>query len=280
MKLPQITIVTPSFNQEKYLPETIESILTQNYPNLEYIIIDGASTDGSVDVIKKYESSLSNWVSEKDKGQSDAIMKGFAKSGGELFAWVNSDDILLPGCLQRITEQYVLSGYPDILTGNVIYIDKEGKITRYVRLPRQSRFLFFRGVWHASAPAVFFKASLFRSVGGVNLDYHLCMDFDLWMKMMVRDARVVHIPCLLGGYRWHPETKTMRYLADSTSRVPPERERIYRENIRGYIEWQVLFWRRIYKLYQLLNLNYLRGYLECLPMKGRRWKCVFPGSPA
>jgi glycosyltransferase involved in cell wall biosynthesis len=264
MKLPKITIVTPSFNQAKYLPEAIESILTQNYPNLEYIIIDGASTDGSVDIIKKYESRLSHWVSEKDKGQSDAIMKGFARSSGELFAWVNSDDILLPGCLQRIAEQYVQSGYPDILTGNVIYLDEEGRITRYIRLPRQSRFFFFRGVWHVSAPAIFFKASLFRSVGGVNLDYHLCMDFDLWMKMMVKDARVVHIPCLLGGYRWHPETKTMRYLANSTSRVPPEREQVYRENIRGYVEWQVLFWKRIYKLYQLLNLNYLRGYIECL----------------
>lgn len=280
MDLPRITIVTPSFNQANYLPETIESILNQNYPNLEYIIIDGASTDGSVDIIKKYESRLSNWVSEKDKGQSDAIMKGFAKSGGELFAWVNSDDILLPGCLQRIAEQYVLSGYPDILTGNVIYIDKEGKITRYVRLPRQSRFLFFRGVWHASAPAVFFKASLFRSVGGVNLDYHLCMDFDLWMKMMVRDARVMHTPRFLGGYRWHYEAKTAQYLAARTSKISPERERICRENLRGYSERKVLFWRKIYKLYQLLNLNYLREYLECLPAKRRRWKCVFPGSPA
>lgn len=278
MKFPRITIVTPSFNQAKYLPETIESILSQNYSNLEYIIIDGASTDGSTDIIRRYETHLAYWFSEPDKGQSDAIMKGFARCTGELFAWINSDDILLPGCLQRIAEQYVLNGHPDILTGNVIYIDGEGKITRYVRLPRQSSFFLFRGVWYASAPAVFFKSSLFHSVGGVNLDCHLCMDFDLWLKMMVRDAKVVHIPCLLGGYRWHPETKTMRFLAARTSNFSSEYERICGENIRGYSKWKVVFWRRIYKLYQLLNFNYLREYIECFPNKGRGWKCVFPAD--
>jgi len=278
-KYPRITVVTPSFNQAKYLPETIESILNQGYTNLEYIVIDGGSTDGSVDIIRKYDSRLSYWISEKDNGQSDAIMKGFYKATGELFAWVNSDDVLLPGCLQRIAKQYVLGGFPDIMTGNVVYIDKESKITRYVRLPRQSRFLFFRGVCHVSAPAVFFKSSLFRAVGGVNLKYHLSMDLDLWMKMMARHAQVVHIRWPLGGYRRHPETKTARYLADKTPRIPPERERICIEHIRGYSERKALFWKRIYKLYQLLNLNYLKGYLECLPTKGRRWQCVFPVAP-
>ena len=277
-KYPRITIVTPSFNQAKYLPETIESVLGQNYPNLEYIIIDGASTDGSVDVIKKYELHLLYWCSEEDRGQSDAIMKGFNKATGELFAWVNSDDVLLPGCLRTVAEHYMLAGCPDILTGNVIYIDKEGKITRYLRLPCQSRFLFFRGVWHATAPAVFFKSSLFHTVGGVNLSYHLCMDFDLWMKMMIRDARVTHIACPLGGYRWHSESKTMRYLAARTSKVAPEHERICKENIRGYSTRKALFWRRLYKFYQVLNLNYLRGYLECLPSKGQKWQHIFPSA--
>lgn len=279
MDLPRITIVTPSFNQAKYLPETIESVIKQDYPNLEYIIIDGGSTDGSVDVIKRYERHLAYWVSEKDSGQSEAINKGFKKATGELFTWVNSDDVLLPGSLQTVAEYYGKCNQPDIITGNVVYIDDKGRITRFLRLPRQSRFFFFRGVWHASAPAIFFKSSLFQSVGGVHVHYHLCMDFDLWMRMMNKGARIVHTPRFLGGYRWHHEAKTAQYLAARTSKIPPERERICRENLREYSERKVLFWRKIYKLYQLLNLNYLREYLDCLPAKRRRWQCVFPVAP-
>jgi len=193
MNLPRIIIVTPSFNQAQYLPETIESILNQNYPNLEYTIIDGGSTDNSVAIIKKYESHLLYWCIEEDRGQSDAIMKGFNKATGELFAWVNSDDVLFPGCLRQIAEHYVKSAKPDIITGNVAYIDDQGKITRYVRLPKQSRFFFSHGVWHVSAPAVFFRASLFRDVGGLDFRYHLCMDLDLWVRMINAGARIEHI---------------------------------------------------------------------------------------
>ena len=106
-KYPRITIVTPSFNQGGFLSETIESILNQDYPNLEYIVIDGGSTDESLDIIKRYEDQLSYWCSEKDRGQSDAIMKGFNRATGELFAWVNSDDVLLSSCLSVIADCYL-----------------------------------------------------------------------------------------------------------------------------------------------------------------------------
>jgi glycosyltransferase involved in cell wall biosynthesis len=277
---PRITIVTPSLNQGRYIRETIESIITQDYPNLEYFIIDGGSTDGSVDIIREYEDQVDYWVSENDRGQSDAIMKGSARATGELFAWVNSDDVLLPGCLTAIAENYLQNQKPDIVTANVTYMDDDGKITRYVRLPQQSRFFFFRGIWHASAPAVFFKTSLFHAAGGVNPDYHLCMDLDLWMKMMKKGARVAHISQYLGAFRWHANAKTVISIDKQTAALSSERTVILKENITGFSIRKVLFWRKVYKLYQIANLNYLREYLSCRSVKGKLWWQIFRAGPS
>jgi len=128
--LPRITIVTPSFDQAKYLPETIESVLKQDYPNLEYIIIDGGSTDGSVDVIKRYERHLSYWVSEKDSGQSEAINKGFKKATGEFFNWINSDDVLFPGALHRIAEAFAKNPDADLIVGDHARSHADGRIIK------------------------------------------------------------------------------------------------------------------------------------------------------
>src|ERR1039458_3148368 len=106
LNLPRITIVTPSYNQSQFLEDTIRSVLTQNYPNVEYFVIDGGSTDGSVEIIKKYERWLTHWESVPDKGQADAILKGFARSTGDIVGWLNSDDLYLPGCLESVGTYY------------------------------------------------------------------------------------------------------------------------------------------------------------------------------
>jgi len=274
---PRITIVTPSYNQAPYIRDTIESIIKQDYPNLEYFIIDGGSTDGSVDIIREYEDRVDYWVSEKDQGQSDAIMKGFDKSTGELFAWVNSDDVLLPGCLEAIANSYLQNREPGIVTADVVYMDSDGKITRYIRLPRQSRFFFFRGIWHASAPAIFFRTALFREVGGVDLAYHLCMDLDLWIRMMKRNTRVTHVSQYLGAFRWHEMSKTVRSIDEQTTALNQERFGILKEYIDGFSVPKILFWKKIYKLYQIINLNYLREYFSCRSVKGKKWQHVFQG---
>ena len=129
LKFPKITIVTPSFNQSKFLERTIISVLNQNYPNMEYIIIDGGSTDGSVDIIKKYEKYLTFWCSEKDKGQSDAINKGFEHGTGEIYAYLNSDDLFLPGTLQYIAEAFKSNKNYDLIYGSIYIIDKNDQIT-------------------------------------------------------------------------------------------------------------------------------------------------------
>lgn len=275
MELPHISIVTPSFNQAKYLPETIKSILNQNYPNLEYIIMDGGSTDGSVEIIKKYESRLTYWISETDRGQSHAVMKGFEKGTGELFAWVNSDDVLFPGSLKTIAESYLAGERPDIIHTNICYIDSQGNITRFVRVPRQNRFFFCRGVWYGQAPTVFFKSSLFHNVGGLNEDYHLSMDFDIWVRMIATGAHIVHIPRYLGGFRWHESSKTVQELRRGNSLGNPESQEICNVNFPMLTDSKRILWRYVYKLYQLLNLNYFREYKDLKLLKcSRRWNQI------
>jgi len=258
--LPIITIVTPSYNQARFIKETIESILKQNYPSLEYIVIDGGSTDGSKEIIRNYENQLAFWCSEKDEGQSDAIMKGFNRCSGELIAWVNSDDVLFPGCLNAAAKCFLENGYPDIITANIAYIDAKSNITRFIRVPRQSRFFFFRGVWHGTAPCVFFKRSLFVKVGGVQKKYKLSMDLDLWVRMMKAGARVVHITSYLGGYRWHKSSKTVRSITNRSTQENHETTEILNEHLHGSTPLTRAFWRITYKIYQTINFNYIIAY--------------------
>jgi glycosyltransferase involved in cell wall biosynthesis len=263
MNLPRITIVTPSYNQAEYLPETIESVLNQSYPDLEYIIIDGGSVDSTAEIIRQHERNLAYWVSEKDRGQSHAINKGFQRCSGELFAWVNSDDVLFPGCLTAIAECYLRANKPDIIHANVAYIDSRSRITRFVRIPAQKRFFFFRGIWYAQAPVVFFKSSLFRAVGGVNERYYQAMDFDLWMRVMKTGARVVHIPHYLGGFRWHEQSKSFRsYMVPGRKEEGAEDSEILATHLEHSTPLARSFWRYVYKTYRMLTLNYLRASLD------------------
>lgn len=277
--LPCITIVTPSYNQAQFLRETIESLLSQDYPNLEYFVIDGGSTDGSVDIIREYEDRIDWWVSEEDKGQTDAINKGFTRASGDLLCWVNSDDVLFPGCLEAVARCYIQANHPDLIHANIAYLDERGRITRLIRVPRQSRFFFFHGVWHGCAPCVFFGASLFRAVGGLNSDFDLSMDVDIWMRMMKAGARVVHIPRYLGGFRWHGASRSTQSLRSRTTRENVETTRILNQGIPGSTPRKREFWRKVYKVYQVLTLNYLRPYWEGRRIRGQQWRDVFCPSP-
>lgn len=261
-KFPTISIVTPSLNQAKYLAECMDSIISQNYPRLEYIVIDGGSNDGSQDIIREREQHLSYWCSEKDDGQCDALIKGLDRCTGELFAWVNSDDILLPGCLEAIANCYLNEKQPDIIHSNVAYIDSETSVTRLVRVPRQSRFFFFRGVWHGAAPSIFFKTAHLRLVGGLDKNLHLSMDLDIWMKMIQARAKISHVPEYLGGYRWHDNSKSTIAINSRKTCENSETTQILEEHLNGSTIPKRVFWRKIYKLYQILNLNYLRAAID------------------
>ena len=248
-------------------------MLNQGYPNLEYFIVDGGSTDGSVEIIKEYGPSLDWWVSEPDEGQSDAINKGFDKATGEILCWVNSDDVLFPGCLHEVAKSYISNGKPEIIHANVAYIDSESRIIRFVRVPRQRRFLFFRGVWHGVAPCVFFSAELFKALGSLKTRYHLSMDLDIWMRMMKAGARVAHVARYLGGFRQHYSSKTSSFLRSRTTRENTETAEIFNSNLPQSNKYKRYFWRKVCNVYQVLNLNYIRAYINLKALgKTRHWK--------
>jgi len=206
---PKISIVSPSFNQGHYLEQAITSILGQDYPSLEYLVVDGGSADGSVGVIEKYAQRLSWWVSERDAGQSDALRKGFARSTGDLLGWVNSDDLLEPGALAAIGEAYHRSP-GSIIAGNVLQFREGSARTRVLR----QRCLTYEDmvkIWTRRAfysqPGVFFPRAAYEAVGGVDVHLHYCMDHDL-MNRMLKLCPVVYLDRVVARARLHPACKT------------------------------------------------------------------------
>jgi glycosyltransferase involved in cell wall biosynthesis len=201
---PSVTIVTPSFNQAEFLEQTIRSVLDQNYPNLEYIIMDGGSTDGSVNIIRKYEDRLAYWTSGKDGGQSQAINAGFKRATGDVVNWLCSDDILLPGALQTVAEE--IAGC-DWLIGSAYRMQADAQCDVEVGHSRYRRFDVLYNSYILNQVSVFWRRSLFEAVGGLDESLHYAMDPDLWMRFELASApKIVSAP--LAAFRVHPAQKT------------------------------------------------------------------------
>jgi len=267
--LPKITIVTPSFNQASFIRETIESVINQDYPNFEYFVADGGSTDGSVDIIREYEDKITWWISEKDDGQSDAINKGFRRSTGELCAWVNSDDVLLPNCLREIAEFYLANNQPDIIHSNCIYINADSKIMGMSVVPKQTYFFARRYVWFINEPAVFYKTSVIRKNNYLNPKFHMVMDVDMWIKLMKMDCRFEHIPKFLGAFRWHENSKTSQAIQIQPMLSHPEISVILQQYSWNISSCRSKIWRLVWQLFQVLNFNYLIRFFKILPLAGK-----------
>lgn len=208
--LPPVSIITPSFNQANYLEETILSVLNQDYPQLEYIIIDGGSTDGSVDIIRKYEERLAYWVSEPDLGQSHAINKGLQRAKGGILAWLNSDDIYCPGAV-RVAAEF-LDSHPDVsvVYGAANIIDADGRVM--LPMKREDFDLarcLARLVTPIHNPAAFFRKDLTRQIGLLDERLHYIMDFDYWIRTALAGLEIRRIPETLALFRLHPHSKTV-----------------------------------------------------------------------
>ena len=185
--LPKISIVTPSYNQGQFIEETIRSILLQGYPNLEYIIIDGGSTDNTIEIIKKYSAFLTYWVSEKDSGQSSAINKGLSMATGDIFCWINSDDMLSPNSLSNVAQLLNINKNPDPnwLIGGCEFISDDGTHITNV-YPKKITFEDAI-IWTENSfpqPAVFWNQAMWKSARKLNESWHYAMDFDLWLSMI------------------------------------------------------------------------------------------------
>ena len=207
---PKISIVTPSYNQGRFLEETIRSVLLQNYPNLEYIIMDGGSTDNSVEIIKKYEPWISYWTSEKDGGQVAAINRGFQQSTGTIFNWLNSDDIYLKNALRRVAEVFVADSTIQLLFGEHFNITEQGEIKNRDTIGANRVTLFhvlYMGRWPFHQESVFFRKDLWSKVGGLQYTYQLGFDFDFFLRCL-RHTDAATLPGeALGCWRHHPAQK-------------------------------------------------------------------------
>ena len=226
---PLVTIVTPSYNQAPYLEETINSVLGQSFSNIEYVIMDGGSTDGSLDIIKRYQKKLAHWVSEKDRGQTDAINKGFALAKGEILAWINSDDTLLPNAVDEAV-QY-LQDHPEVglVYGDTNYIDEKSRVIGRFPAAQTDLSRLRRGYVHIPQQASFFRKSIWDQVGPLDPEFFFAMDYDLWVRI-AQLSEIRYLPRLWANFRLHRGAKTI----DADDRCWPEMLKVH---YRGGGSW-------------------------------------------
>lgn len=210
------TIVTPSYNHAEFLEQTIRSVLGQNYAPLEYIVMDGGSTDGSIDVIERYSSLLTHWQSGQDGGQAAAIQVGFARATGDILGWLNSDDVLLPGALAKVARFFERNPAVETVTGGGYYIDAAGWPAYHKRVnftlgvrATHDRFRHYRAQESIFQPATFWRRTAYEAVGGIDPSFQFMMDFDLFARL-ARRQRFAVLPEFLACFRLHGENKALK----------------------------------------------------------------------
>jgi len=208
VKIPRITVVVPSFNQGRFLADTLNSLLSQNYPNLELIVVDGGSKDQSVEVIEEFASDIHWWVSESDKGQAHAINKGMAHATGEILAWLNSDDCLMPGALWRVAASFNTENCPDVVYGHRVLINENGlDVGRWI-MPGHHKFLLSYADY-IPQETMFWSADLWQKAGaGVDESFRFALDWELIRRFVDAGAKFQLIPAFLGQFRMHEMQKT------------------------------------------------------------------------
>jgi glycosyltransferase involved in cell wall biosynthesis len=222
---PKVSIVTPSYNQGHFIEETIRSVLLQGYPNLEYIIIDGGSTDDTVDIIRKYEPWLSYWVSEPDDGQADAINKGWQRSTGEIIGWINSDDILMPGAINAVTKILLENPEVDLVYGDNVYLDEysvqsvilRGEAIEYKKMLRTLHVPM-------PQPGCLMKRKTLDKVGYLNAKWRVLLDRDYFVRIGLV-GKTYYYPSVLAGFRLHGSSKTISERKSWVNELPE----MYRE---------------------------------------------------
>ena len=204
--------MTPSYNQAKYLEQTIQSVLEQDYTRLEYLVVDGQSTDNSVEIIKRHADKLTWWVSEKDAGQGDAVNKGIARAKGDIIAWLNSDDYYLPGTISAVVK--VFEENPDVVMiyGDMLAVDEQGRTIntlKYKQLTLQD-LLCFQII---GQPSVFFRREAYEKAGGLDIIFHFLLDHHLWIRI-AQQGKILHVSQIWSAARYHAEAKNRAKAAE------------------------------------------------------------------
>jgi len=248
------SIVTPSFNQGQFLEATICSVLEQDYPYVEYIVMDGGSTDGSLEIIERYSDRLTYWQSKTDGGQAEAIHKGFELSTGNILGWLNSDDVLLPGTLTKVAEVFSKAAQCQILIGNSVRINAQsvrvGKIWAY---PLNFYRILYWGTGF-DQPASFWTRNIYFEIGGLNTSYQFCFDYDMYLRI-AKKTSIYRDNSFLAALRLHPDSKTS--LLQEVRRR--EKEKIHINY--GYYERSFLH-RLMYRIFNGFGFKALQRYKQ------------------
>lgn len=270
-KTPFFSIVMANFNGDRYLEDAILSVLEQSCQDFELIIIDGASTDNSVSIIKKYDKRLAYWVSEKDKGQSDAFNKGFARAKGFYYFWLNSDDLLLPGSLDFA--KIFINKYPNFkwFAANTVFINESNIILSCARGPDWRDFFVKNGVIYVYGPSSIFHRDLFEEVGGFDLNLYYTMDTDLWMRFKNKGYKFKRLSYYFWSFRIHIDSKTSHSFYESPNSAFKEEQKFI-EFKNNHFYFKTSYLKQIFL--KLFSGSYLVSKLDSLIFRGKDVNCV------
>lgn len=231
-RYPKISIVTPSYNQGSYLEATIQSVLGQGYPNLEYIVIDGGSTDNSREVIRKYGDAgqLAYWVSEKDAGQADAVNKGLSRATGEIMAYLNSDDLLLPGALMRVAQVFQREPQTNVVAGLRKVINADGS-PRADFVPELPITFILQHICIVCQETVFWRRTVYDKIGAFDAQFRFALDYEYWHRMLAAGYQFRLIPAYQGAFRIHGDSKTTNWTDIRTKELNIIYERYMHRNL-------------------------------------------------
>ena len=266
MRAPLFSVVIPSLNHGVYLERALSSVLCQASEDTEVVVVDGGSTDESVSIIRRYEERLAWWCSEKDNGQSAALNKGFAIARGKYLFWLNADDLLLPGTLDRARAHLRVHPACEWLAGNLVYIDDQDHVLWCARDGQWCGWLYRHAPVRVYGPTSIFTRELFERVGGFDETLHYVMDTDLWLRFKAAGARFERLPHYCWAFRVHGGSKTAGDLkGQATPRMIEERERMYAANGLTVTPLGL----NMQRAWRVLNGCYLRAWKDTRRMRGQ-----------
>lgn len=249
----KISIVTPSYNSQNYIEQTIQSIMNQSYKNFEHIVIDGNSTDGTIKILKKYPHL--QWISESDKGQADAINKGFQLASGDILAWQNADDLYFPETFQLVVDFFKDNPDIDVIYGGYQIIGDKGEVLCKVDPMNWNLWLFSHGRSVPLQPTVFWRRKVYEGVGILDINLHYCMDIDFFCRACKNNFKFAKVNQLLGQFRLYENSKTGQ--KKNLKNIYKERKQVFRENFTyslfDIFIYEVFYWRG--KIARFIKIN-------------------------
>jgi glycosyltransferase involved in cell wall biosynthesis len=264
----KISVVVPSYNQGHYLDETLQSVISQNYPNLELIVMDGGSNDNSVDVIERHSANIAYWVSKRDGGQTHALVDGFRRSTGDIQCWINSDDLMKAGCLFEVEEFFLNNPSAQFVFGDTTWIDKDGRILREQREIGFNLFIWMYTYNYIPGMSAYWRRDLYESVGGLDPSFNLAMDADLWSRF-AQVAKLYHVRRSWSCMRYYPEQKNVALRSQSELEDLRIRQRYWGPNRprfqilrKGLASVLRIFARVIMGCYQFIYRRYLSRSID------------------